>query len=154
MRPDYNDIVVFTHVVRHNGFSAAARVLGLPVSGVSRRVARLEAALGYVLLNRTTRRVGLTEAGRLFFERTGELGRMVEDAQRAIAESRRALGWSVSAEVSEEWDKHYIRVLRNLENTSLEDNGAQLIYEDLTSRSNKADQIKLPAKLPLNTPPS
>ena len=62
---DLNDLAVFTEVVRHGSFSAAGRSLGLPPSAVSRRVARLEERLGYVLLHRTTRSVGLTPAGRI-----------------------------------------------------------------------------------------
>ncbi|MEM6925949.1 MAG: LysR family transcriptional regulator, partial [Myxococcota bacterium] len=88
MQIDFNDVVVFTEVVRERGFTAAGRVLDLPASAVSRRVARLEKALGYSLLHRTTRRVGLTDAGRLFYERTATIGGQVEEAQRAIARSR------------------------------------------------------------------
>lgn len=88
MAIDYNDVVVFTEVVRAKGFTAAGRVLDLPASAVSRRVARLEAALGYPLLHRTTRRVGLTEAGRLFYERTATIATQVAEGRRAVAASR------------------------------------------------------------------
>lgn len=85
---DYNDVAVFTEVVRTRGFTAAGKVLGLPTSAVSRRIARLEAVLGYRLLQRTTRRVGLTEAGRMFYERTAQIPSLVAEARRAIAASR------------------------------------------------------------------
>lgn len=86
VRVDLNDVVVFTEVVAAVSFSGAARKLGLPPSTVSRRVARLEAALGFELLHRTTRRVGLTDAGRVYYERTARLTFEVEDAARAALE--------------------------------------------------------------------
>jgi DNA-binding transcriptional LysR family regulator len=58
-----DDMVVFAKVVEARGFTAAARVLGLPKVAVSRAVVRLERALGARLLERTTRRVSLTPAG-------------------------------------------------------------------------------------------
>ncbi len=60
---DLNRIAVFVRVVEEKGFTAAARVLGLPKSSVSRSVALLEEALGARLLHRSTRSVRLTEAG-------------------------------------------------------------------------------------------
>ena len=68
MDVDLNDIAVFTEVVDAGSFTAAGKKLGLPPSAVSRRVARLEATLGFSLLHRTTRRLGLTDSGRVFYE--------------------------------------------------------------------------------------
>jgi DNA-binding transcriptional LysR family regulator len=82
---DLNDVNVFLAVVRARSFSSAASELDLPASAVSRRVARLEKALGQKLLHRTTRRVGLTEPGRVLYERMAGLPRLVADAKRAIA---------------------------------------------------------------------
>lgn len=82
---DLNDIPVFLEVVRARSFSEAARSLNLPASAVSRRIARLEAAVGHALLHRTTRKVGLTEQGRVFYERTADLPRLMAEAKRAIA---------------------------------------------------------------------
>ena len=65
---DFNQVVVFVKVVQAGSFSAAARLLGLPTSTVSHRVAMLEARLGVTLLQRTTRRLHLTEAGQIYFE--------------------------------------------------------------------------------------
>lgn len=59
-----NDVALFVRVVQLRSFSAVARERGLPVSTVSRQIARLEAALGLRLLERTTRRLVLTDAGR------------------------------------------------------------------------------------------
>ncbi len=89
---DLNDIGVFVQVVRSEGFTAAAKRLGLPTSAVSRRVARLEKRTGFKLLNRTTRSTSLTEAGRVFYARTADLQNQVEDALRAMSSLREAPG--------------------------------------------------------------
>jgi len=81
---DLQDVMVFAEVARARGFSAAARELGLPQSAVSRRVKRLEEALGCRLLHRTTRRVGLTRAGRVYFEHVARMPRLLDDATRAV----------------------------------------------------------------------
>ncbi|HEX4457377.1 MAG TPA: LysR family transcriptional regulator, partial [Polyangia bacterium] len=66
-RVDLNDVALLVRVVQAQSFSAAARQRGVPVSTVSRRIARLEAALGVRVLERSTRRLRLTDAGRTFF---------------------------------------------------------------------------------------
>src|SRR5688500_8004194 len=66
---DLNRTTTFVRVVETGGFTRAAESLGLPASSVSRSIARLEEDLGVTLLERTTRKVTLTEAGRAFFER-------------------------------------------------------------------------------------
>jgi len=76
---DLNDLRVFEKVGALLSFSAAARALGLPKSSVSRGVARLEAALGVRLCQRTTREVVLTEAGAALLHRCAEImGRIAE----------------------------------------------------------------------------
>lgn len=60
-------LATFAKVVDLNGFSAAARALGVPKAAVSRAVAELEGDLGVRLLERTTRRIALTAAGRLIY---------------------------------------------------------------------------------------
>jgi DNA-binding transcriptional LysR family regulator len=66
---DLNRIVTFVRVAEAGSFTAAAAALSLPVSSVSRSVARLEDELGVRLLHRTTRRLNLTEAGQQYFQR-------------------------------------------------------------------------------------
>jgi DNA-binding transcriptional LysR family regulator len=66
---DLNDIYFFASVVRHGGFSAAARAIGVEKTRLSRRIAALEKRLGVRLLQRTTRALALTEAGQRFFDR-------------------------------------------------------------------------------------
>ena len=60
-------LAVLAKVVDLNGFSAAARALGVPKAAISRAVADLEKALGVRVLERTTRRISLTPAGRLIY---------------------------------------------------------------------------------------
>ncbi|HEX2138247.1 MAG TPA: LysR substrate-binding domain-containing protein [Woeseiaceae bacterium] len=80
------DTAVFVRVVQEGGFTAAARSLELSKGAVSKLVSRLEARLGARLLNRTTRRITLTEVGDAFYRRAvialGEL----EDAEREVTE--------------------------------------------------------------------
>src|SRR5579864_5776252 len=75
-------LAVLAKVVDLNGFSAAARALGVPKAAVSRAVADLEKTLGVRVLERTTRRVGLTAAGRLVYPH----------ARRVVDESDAARG--------------------------------------------------------------
>ena len=77
---------LFTKVVETGGFSAAGRQVGVNASSVSRQVGRLEDALGTRLLNRSTRHIGLTEAGRLYYERASRIVADVEEANAAVAE--------------------------------------------------------------------
>jgi len=63
---DLNDMLYFAEVVERGGFAAAGRALGVPKSRLSRRVSELEAQLGVRLLQRTTRRLSLTEVGEAY----------------------------------------------------------------------------------------
>lgn len=60
---DLNDLYLFTQVVERRGFTAAGDALGIPKSRISRRITQLEARLGSRLLQRTSRRMSLTDAG-------------------------------------------------------------------------------------------
>lgn len=68
-----NDIALFVEVARRGNFSLSAAALGVPPSTLSRRVSGLERDLGMQLLKRSTRKIGLTEAGALYFERCRDL---------------------------------------------------------------------------------
>jgi DNA-binding transcriptional LysR family regulator len=79
---DLNALVIFAKVVDANGFSEAARRLGIPLSTVSRRVAELESQLGLRLLERSTRSLRLTDAGAEVLEharRSAELSESVDN---------------------------------------------------------------------------
>jgi len=77
---DLNNMYYFAKVVDHGGFTSAAEALGLQTSKLSRRIGALETELGVRLLNRNSRRVSLTDAGRLFYQHCVAL---VEEAQTA-----------------------------------------------------------------------
>ena len=67
------DMALFVSLVNAMSFSRAADSLGMPKSSLSRRIAGLEAAIGVRLLNRTTRRIELTEAGAIYYARCKEI---------------------------------------------------------------------------------
>ena len=83
-----NDILCFAAVAEHSGFSAAARALSLPKSSISRRVGRLETRLGVRLLERSTRRVRLTEVGVEYYARCQTALDGLESADRDVAVHR------------------------------------------------------------------
>src|SRR5208337_839197 len=75
----------FVRWVELGSFSKAAAESGLKVSTVSRYISGLEADFGAALLNRSTRSLHLTEAGRLFYERAAQILADVEDARSTTA---------------------------------------------------------------------
>ena len=77
---------LFTEVVDGGSFSAAARRLGMAPSSVARGIGALEDELGVRLLNRTTRKLGMTEAGRLFHERSKRILVEVDDARLSVTQ--------------------------------------------------------------------
>ena len=84
MISDLTAQATFAQVVEAASFSAAARALGLSKSAVSKQVSRLEARLGVQLLNRTTRRLSLTEAGAVFYEGCQRMLAEAEAAEQAV----------------------------------------------------------------------
>jgi DNA-binding transcriptional LysR family regulator len=86
MTIDLNLVATFVRVIEAGSFTAAAQALGLPKSSVSRRVSALEKLLGVRLVQRSTRRLALTEAGRAYFERARAALGGLTDAQAAVAD--------------------------------------------------------------------
>jgi len=78
------DMATFAAVVEKNSFSQAADVLKMSKSNVSRRVASLETRLDVKLMHRTTRKLGLTESGRVYYEHCARLVSEARDADYAI----------------------------------------------------------------------
>ncbi len=86
---DLNKVAVFSRVVDAGSFTGAARHLGLPKSSVSRAVKQLEEELGVRLLNRTTRQLRLTDAGRLYHDGVSRALIGLEDARAAVSAAER-----------------------------------------------------------------
>jgi DNA-binding transcriptional LysR family regulator len=90
---DLNQILLFSRVVESGSFTAAAKAMSLPTSSVSRGVMRLESELGTRLLQRTTRKLHLTEAGQRFYEEvTGAVGAIEQAINQASERDREARG--------------------------------------------------------------
>ncbi len=81
-----SEMTVFVRVVETGNFSAMARALKLTPSAVSKLIGRLEDRLGARLLNRTTRRVSLTEEGRTFYQHCTPILTAIEEAEQAVTE--------------------------------------------------------------------
>lgn len=88
MRDSLSEMSVFAKVVSAGSLSAAARDLGVSTAAVSRRLASLEARLGVRLLNRTTRRIALTDEGTRYHEACTRILAEVEEAEAAAAARR------------------------------------------------------------------
>jgi DNA-binding transcriptional LysR family regulator len=86
MQIDMNDTLVFIKVVEGGSFTAAGRDLRLPKTTVSRKVRELEQRLGVQLLHRTTRQLGLTEAGTVYFQHCKQIPQALVDAEAAVGQ--------------------------------------------------------------------
>ena len=88
---NWDDFDVFCHVVEHGGFTAAADAMERPKSSVSAAVVRLEGALRARLLERTTRRLRLTEAGETLYHSIGPLFLGLREARSDALVQREAV---------------------------------------------------------------
>ncbi|WP_043311865.1 LysR family transcriptional regulator [Pseudomonas sp. ML96] len=79
-----DDALIFTRVVECHSFTQAAQSLGMQKSTVSRRIALLEERLGVRLLNRTTRKLRLTEVGQAYYERCRQIMLDFAEAEQAV----------------------------------------------------------------------
>src|ERR1700722_16280736 len=82
---DLNEMVVFARVAQAGSFRSAAAELGMPKSTVSRKVSELEARLKSRLLQRTTRKLSLTDVGRTYYDYCARIVGEIEDAERAVS---------------------------------------------------------------------
>jgi DNA-binding transcriptional LysR family regulator len=83
--PDMEAMAIFAKIVENRGISAAAADLGLSAPTISKALARLEQRIGCRLLNRTSRRLALTDAGRQLADRAARLLADAEAAETALA---------------------------------------------------------------------
>jgi len=80
----------FVAVVREGSFSGAAERLDMSPQLVSKYVAQLESRLGARLINRTTRRISITEAGQAYFERSQDVLAQIEEMESAVGDTTTA----------------------------------------------------------------
>lgn len=81
---DLNELLIFVRVVQAGSIRGAAEQLGMPKSTVSRKLLELEARLQARLLQRTTRRLSLTDIGRIYYDHGARVVLEIEDAERAV----------------------------------------------------------------------
>jgi DNA-binding transcriptional LysR family regulator len=82
---DLNEMLVFARVAQAGSFTTAAAELGMPKSTVSRKVSELETRLKARLLQRTTRKLSLTDVGRTYYDYCARIVGEIEDAERAVS---------------------------------------------------------------------
>ncbi|MGC3963944.1 MAG: LysR family transcriptional regulator [Rhodocyclaceae bacterium] len=87
---DLEHMAIFAQVADSGSFTAAARLLGLPKSTVSQRIAQLEASLGVRLIVRTTRRLSLTHAGQIYHAHCRKVVEAAEAANASMSQLREA----------------------------------------------------------------
>lgn len=77
-------MLLFAEVVREGGFTRAAKQLGITKQTVSERITKLEERLGVRLLERTTRRIGTTDAGAMYYERCASIAAQIAEANGEV----------------------------------------------------------------------
>ena len=97
---DLNQAYYLVNVVEKQGFSAAARTLGIPKSRISRQVKSLEEALGVRLVNRDSRRMSLTEAGEAYYRHAKAAMECMTAAEAAVRRGQDALEGAVTLSCS------------------------------------------------------
>ncbi len=93
---DLNDLYYFAKVVEAGGFAAAGRLLGIPKSRLSRRIAELEERLGARLLQRTTRQLKLTAVGERYLRHCQAMLLEAEMADEAVASMSSETPWPIA----------------------------------------------------------
>lgn len=85
---DLNDLQLYAAVVEQGSFSAAGRALGVPKSRLSRRIALLERRLGVRLIQRSTRKLRVTDLGQAYFERCRAMLAEAQAARELVEQAR------------------------------------------------------------------
>lgn len=83
--PKTDDLVLFAQVIDLGSFSKAAEINGLANSVVSKRIGRLEKALGTTLIYRTTRRLTLSEVGQVLYQQAKLVAQASQEAFDAVS---------------------------------------------------------------------
>ena len=154
---DFDRVAVFVKVVQAGSFSQAARILHMPNSTVSTKVSELEKKLGVTLLQRTTRKLHVTEAGEAYFSRCVQALEHLQAAENELATVQKrphgllrittpvAVGHSLLPELVrrflEEYPEIEIEILINNRRVNLVAEGV-----DLAIRAGKLEDSALIAK--------
>lgn len=104
----FEGIVEFVAVAETQGFTAAARRLGVSTSHISRRVADLETRLGTALVARTTRKVKLTSSGQNYYHRCHELLHGLEEANESVSDKHIELTGTLRVSAAGEFAENYV----------------------------------------------
>src|SRR5689334_2564211 len=105
---DWEDLDIFGHVIDHGSFSEAARVLGRPKSSVSASIARLESRMGARVIERTTRRLRLTESGESLYHEMSPLFRQLREALGSAAAKGEAVSGRLRIAAPYEFGAHHL----------------------------------------------
>lgn len=103
-----SQMVIFSALLTHKNFTAAARSLGVSVSHVSKQLALLEESLGVKLVQRTTRSFTPTEVGEQFFNHCQQIVQAVEEAQREIESQRDEVSGLIKIGISQSFGSLHI----------------------------------------------
>jgi DNA-binding transcriptional LysR family regulator len=87
---DPSELAFFVQIVKEGSLSGAARELGVTPASVSKRLTKLEQELGVLLLNRTTRRLSVTDAGELYYANAVRILGELEELERQLSQDRAA----------------------------------------------------------------
>jgi DNA-binding transcriptional LysR family regulator len=107
---------VFVQVAQQSSFAAAARTLRISTATASKRVAALEARVGARLFDRTTRRVRLTEAGRVYFDHCIECLHAIDDADASVSELTKTPRGSIRISAPIDFGDHLMPVITEVMN--------------------------------------
>lgn len=88
---DFSELRSFITVVETGSFAKAAEQLDISTAAVSRRMAALEAALGSRLIERTTRRLDLTDTGKVFYQDVLHIFQMLDEADERVRMGRESI---------------------------------------------------------------
>lgn len=108
---DANALELFARIAQAGSFAQAARDLGLTRAAISRRIATIEAAVGLVLFARSTRSLGLTEAGRRLHARARAVRDAAESARLALRHTRDQLDGTIRISATAGFGRHVLAPL-------------------------------------------
>ena len=104
-------LIEFVSAVESGSFSAAARLLGVSVAHVSRSVANLERRLGLQLIQRTSRRSAVTDAGRLYYASCRSVLDGLDEAREALGQDQDALRGTIRISVGGHFGEDHVSPL-------------------------------------------